>query len=632
MADLVTPSDPQISPDGRWVVASAGPFAKPGDHPTAALWLADTTGTVPASQITTGLANDIRPLWSSDSTAIAFLSDRKKPEINQLQLLSLQGGEALSLTEEPGGIADFAWLPGNKHIAVLIIDAEDPETVETRKRTKDDVYVYGAFWPFARLAMLDVETGEIHRFDHGDVHFRNIAPSPDGEKLVAVVSDLPTLDSGSVTGRFCLVDVDSGHLQTICAARRQSGTPVWSRDGNTIYFVAGAGATPVSSSQLWAVAATPDAEPELLTGDLPACVTAITRGRSSDQILANVATGVESDIYCLDPDSGDFVQQSHFNGDLQGLSVSDSGEMIGVLGSTATRPFDLYAGSPDSGLQRVSDFHHSFDDIVFGHQKVMTWERNGFTLDGILIWPPGQSPDDGPLPTTVSIHGGPYGRWANAFSHSRPFGHWLAAQGYLVFQPNPRGGSGHGQRFAEAVLHTVGNEDYLDIMAGVDAIIEAGYADPDRIGCGGWSQGGFMTAWIVGHTDRFKCGVMGAGVSDWGMMIATSDIESYETEMGGGNPYASVGPHSFDAQSPISFVHHVKTPVLIIHGEEDERVPVSQAIFFHRGLVRYGVEHELVIYPREPHGLRERAHVIDWHHRVVDWYKRWLPVCEPFEA
>jgi dipeptidyl aminopeptidase/acylaminoacyl peptidase len=146
------------------------------------------------------------------------------------------------------------------------------------------------------------------------------------------------------------------------------------------------------------------------------------------------------------------------------------------------------------------------------------------------------------------------------------------------------------------------------------------------MGVGGWSQGGFMTAWIIGHSTRFKAAVMGAGVSDWGMMIATSDIPAYETLMGGGNPYESAGPHTFDAQSPISYLHNARTPTLIVHGEQDQRVPLSQGTFMHRGLLRYGVPTELVTYPREPHGIQERQHQIDLTRRIGEWFQRWIPV------
>jgi dipeptidyl aminopeptidase/acylaminoacyl peptidase len=329
-------------------------------------------------------------------------------------------------------------------------------------------------------------------------------------------------------------------------------------------------------------------------------------------------------VHRIDPETNEGTVVTHFTGDIAGFSVSDDGSVIGLLASTPQRADDLYAIRNGNDPQRVSNFHTLLDGIELGPQEVLTWERAGVGLDGILIWPPGKSRADGPLPCIVSIHGGPYGRWSNEFLTR--FGRWIAQHGYLVFLPNPRGGMGHGAAFAESVRNTVGNEDYLDIISGVDLLIEQGLADPDRLGCGGWSQGGFMTAWIVGQTTRFKAGVMGAGVSDWGMMIATSDIPTYEQFMGGGNPYEGVGPHSFDAQSPASFVSRVETPVLIVHGENDERVPVSQGIHFFRGLRRYGVPSELVTYPREPHGVQERNHQIDLNNRIVEWFKRWIPV------
>ena len=308
-----------------------------------------------------------------------------------------------------------------------------------------------------------------------------------------------------------------------------------------------------------------------------------------------IAYGVESEFHRIDPSTHERTVVSHIAGDVNGLSVSDDGSVVGFLASTPDRPDDLYVLRGGSDPARVSNFHTVLDDITLGPQEVLTWERAGVGLDGILIWPPGKSRADGPLPCVVSIHGGPYGRWPNEFITR--FGRWIAQHGYLVFLPNPRGGMGHGAAFAESVRNTVGNEDYLDIMSGVDLLVEQGLADPDRLGCGGWSQGGFMTAWIVGQTTRFKAGVMGAGVSDWGMMIATSDIPTYEQYMGGGNPYEGAGPHSFDAQSPVSFVSNATTPVLIVHGENDERVPVTQGIHFFRGLRRYGVPTELVDLP-----------------------------------
>jgi dipeptidyl aminopeptidase/acylaminoacyl peptidase len=200
----------------------------------------------------------------------------------------------------------------------------------------------------------------------------------------------------------------------------------------------------------------------------------------------------------------------------------------------------------------------------------------------------------------------------------------LAAAGYAVFLPNPRGGSGHGHDFASMVAGAIGGDELTDILSGIDLLIADGVADPDRLGIGGWSHGGFMTAWAVGQTDRFKAALMGAGISDWGMLAATGEWGSVEADLTGSVGWEGAGPHPHDRVSPVSYASKVRTPVLIVHGEDDSNVPVGQSIYFHRALSRFGVEHEFVVYPREGHGLRERNHQLDLLRRTRAWFDRWL--------
>jgi dipeptidyl aminopeptidase/acylaminoacyl peptidase len=229
------------------------------------------------------------------------------------------------------------------------------------------------------------------------------------------------------------------------------------------------------------------------------------------------------------------------------------------------------------------------------------------------------------LPTVVLVHGGPYGRSSNEWNlQPLRWGQWLAHHGYAVLLPNYRGGVGHGHWFATQARGNVGVGDFPDVLSMVDAAIERGIADPERLGIGGWSQGGFMTAWAVGQTNRFKAGVMGAGVSDWGMMTLTSDLPSFESALGGSRPWDGVGPHRANDVSPISFAGQAETPLLMLHGKNDERVPVSQAIGFERALRERNIPVQLVTYPREPHGVRERAHQRDILRRVLAWYQQWL--------
>ena len=626
LVDMPMPNDAQISPDGRHVLFEVSPASRRNEQPCSSIWLASTGGDVPARQITAGTANDTRARWSSDSNEVAFLSDRKDRGTAQVFLMSLAGGEAMPATDEPGGVSDLCWLPGaGRKIVYLAVDARDKETQRRREEDRDDANVFGQFWPFARVAVLDLDSKKIRRIDTGQQHVASICPSPDGSQLAVTLWPTPDIDHGLNDTQLALIHLDNEHIEPIGEPGPQPVSITWSADGRSLYYRCREGVTPVSSTQVWHRNQVAGTDPVCLTAGLQACIIGLSRGVNSDTVYTLVASGTETYIGTLNASDGTIRPVHYIYGDATSLSVSADGATLSALISPAETPPEVYVFKGAEAAVRVTNLHDDIEDVDLGEQEIVTWERAGFVLDGILIWPDGKSREDGPMPAIVSLHGGPYGRWSNSFI-TRPFGRWLAEQGYLVFLPNPRGGMGHGQAFAESVLNAVGDEDYLDIIAGIDMLVDEGIADPDRLGCGGWSQGGFMTAWIVGQTDRFKAGVMGAGISDWGMMIATSDIPSYENQMGGGNPYEGIGPHSFDRQSPISYVHKATTPTLIVHGENDAQVPVSQAVFFHLGLIMYDVPTEMVTYPREPHGIQERNHQLDLLKRVADWYQRWIPV------
>jgi dipeptidyl aminopeptidase/acylaminoacyl peptidase len=227
----------------------------------------------------------------------------------------------------------------------------------------------------------------------------------------------------------------------------------------------------------------------------------------------------------------------------------------------------------------------------------------------------------------VLVHGGPYERFGRGLHLLwADWAQWLATAGFAVLLPNPRGGCAHGNEFAMACVGDTGGADWNDVLAMIDAAVERGIVDQDRLGIGGWSQGGYVAAWAVTQTDRFGAAVMGAGICDWGMEILTSDIPATEALYGGGKPWDGVGPHPYTGRSPIAFVDRVTTPLLILHGENDRRIPAGQARGFHRALIDRGAAVELVIYPREGHPILERAHQIDVLRRVREWYTRHLQV------
>jgi dipeptidyl aminopeptidase/acylaminoacyl peptidase len=317
---------------------------------------------------------------------------------------------------------------------------------------------------------------------------------------------------------------------------------------------------------------------------------------------------------------------SRYDGALWSLDVSADGGTVAALRSTAEEPAEVWAGPPEGPLRRLTDLNPQLRKIDWGPQERLSWRApDGLELDGLLILPPGKGRSDGPFALVTLVHGGPYWRWADAFHLNWALsGRWLADGGYAVFLPNPRGGMGHGRAFASAVAGRVGEADCPDVSAGIDRLVEEGVADAERLGIGGWSHGGYMAAWAVGQTTRFRAAVVGAGVSDQGMMVAEGDIPTFEVALGGSAGWEGPGPHRHDELSPISYAHRIETPVLILHGEKDERVPVGQARYLARALRAHGRPFELVVYPREPHAVGERNHQIDILRRSRAWFDRWL--------
>lgn len=612
------PSDLQISPDGIWVAWSATFYGMSDDHPVSSIWVAPTDGSASGQQLTAGTANDVLPRWAPDSRQIAFLSDRVERGTASLFLISIDGGEATQVDASETSIETVVWTPDGRTLAFTSAD-KSPEQ-------ETDASVYGEWWPLTRVRLLDVETGKVRTLDTGERHVRELDWSPDGRQLALMCCPTPELES-SAKSEIVLVDVTTGSQRYLVrpVGLMPSGI-VWSSDGQWIAYL-GSQRDSVSSNTVYTVDVSDGSQVRIGPGpDDSVCISGISAIPGSDQMLLSVADRLTTSLELIDPSNGTREPFYRFaEGDVLSARAFQDASLdetrLVTISSTGSTPPEVHVGSVDSQVC-VSDHHHPLTagGFDFGVQEPFSWtSSDGLELDGVLIRPPDAA--DEPLPTIVHIHGGPYGRYTMGWNLTPT--HWaqfMAAHGYAVLMPNYRGGQGHGDGFASWGDGQVGDMEFVDVMTAVDAAIDRGIADPDRLGIGGWSQGGFLTAWGVTQTDRFKAGVMGAGVSDWGMMVMTSDIPTLESRLGGGRPWDGPGPHRFMQHSPISHASNVKTPLLILHGEKDARVPVSQAIGFHRAVRETGTESLLVTYPREPHGIRETDHQIDLYRRVAEWF------------
>jgi dipeptidyl aminopeptidase/acylaminoacyl peptidase len=617
------PKTPELSSGGMWIAWSASPYGMEGENPVSAIWVARSDGTGEARQFTSGTSNDTLPRWSPDGRTIAFLSDRSERGIAGLYLLSIDGGEAIELVQRRAEIQTFAWSPDGKSIAFTCPD--DPsEEDERRTSERDDANVYGENLRNGRLHIVDVDSGQVRVLPTGELHTREVVFSPDGSQIACFTQPDPGLEpDGDVA--LTVLSLSDDSVREICKTRREMvGNLIWAADGKWLCYL-GFIDDRISSMGVHAAEAG-GGTPRIIGPDQssPVCASSIRLVPGEKRLMMAVADGLSTRLEWLDPETGStepFFQPTE--GDISpefSVALDTQGNArMSVIASTGSRPPEVHTGSP-ARLDRVSNHHQLLDHYTFGEQEPFFWtSSDGLELDGILIRP--VDAGEGPWPTIVQIHGGPYGRYTAGWN-LRP-GHWaqwMAAHGYAVLMPNYRGGQGHGDVFAKWADSGVGDMEFFDIMSAVDAAIERGLADPNRLGIGGWSQGGFLTAWGVTQTDRFRAGVMGAGVSDWGMMVMTSDLPRFESLLGGGRPWDGPGPHRYMQHSPISYAKNVTTPLLILHGEQDARVPVSQAIGFHRALRENDVETQMVTYPREPHGLREANHQRDAFCRVRDWY------------
>jgi dipeptidyl aminopeptidase/acylaminoacyl peptidase len=646
-AELITSGSqagaPAISPDGRWVAWTAAPLATCGE-PVSELWLAPADGSRVPVQVTDGALADgsaraSLPRWFADSEWLFYVDGE---EIRRLRVRKTgPGASPETLLRWNGEVSALAPLAGGRLVAVA---AADEQTADDKRRAAegDDAMAWSEravrqHWLWHRLRVLDLVTGEFAVVTGlADRHVTDLVQRPGGGPLAVISWECPEYEPGAFTSRLHHVTLDTtspadSAVTDLTGLGVEARSPAWwcGTDG---WHVAWHEYVPSGNASCvldLAVAAdgTAAGGPADLTAGLPACPDTLAQVTSGPP-MALFAEGLDTGLFRLDPAGAAgpvFRRVTGWPGRATALSASDDATAIAVLASTAYTPLDVKGGAPDA-LVRLSDTRPGLRGVTWGSQERLSWQAaDGLELDGLLILPPGRSRDDGPFPLVTIIHGGPDDRWADelmAFWAS--WGQWLAAAGFAVFSPNPRGGVGHGQAFATVVMGAVGQDEWTDTLAGLDELIASGVADRARLGIAGWSHGGFMAAWAVTQTNRFKAAVMGAGIADWGIQAAAGEQGRYDAGLSGSLGWEGPGPHRHDQLSPVSYAANVTTPVLILNGADDINVPVAQAMYFHRALTEYGVEHDLVLYPRENHLFTERAHQIDVLERVRAWFIRWL--------
>lgn len=623
IVDRLTPSAPVISRDGRLVAFEVGPGGYAGDHPKRSIWL--SRDGQPATQYTAGTGVDSNPVFSPDGSQLAFLSNRNDPEKTEIFTIALDGGEARQLGTLKGALEHLQWSPDGAELSVL---RRQPETKARKKKDKkrDDAVVVDAEPRYNRLLVLDAKTGKKREVDSGDREIHDYAWSPDSSQLVYVTAEKVGEDSPMLRGDVWIVDRTGDAPRHVAQLDQTPTLPVFvaGPDGPAL-AVRKNGFRDHPADSVFLIDLESGTARNLLE-DFPGNVDGIAALDAIEGAIAlQTVEGVHTNFYRFDVATGERTPllPAMFTGDgafVYCPAVTPDGATVALLWSDSDVPDEIYLARHGEEPVTLTSFGKDFEGKL-RHSEVVSWMSDDLEIFGLLTLP--ERADDSPLPLIVQIHGGPSWQWADTcFLDWHDWTQYLVSRGFAVLTPNPRGSTGRGSAFQRRLIDDVGGGEMRDVIAGVQAMVDRGIADPKRLGIGGWSWGGYLTAYTITRTQMFKAAVMGAGLSNMLSDHGTDDIPSANLFYYPGQPYHH--PDAYWESSALKYITNCVTPTLIVHGEADDRVHITQGAEMHRALEILKVPVEFVRYPREPHGFKERQHQIDLLTRIGAWYERWL--------
>ena len=620
LEDLVTMasiSDPVWSPDGRRVAFVVNAPDTTENSNNQDVWIADLArGDV--FQLTRHPKNDLSPTFSPGGDTVAFVATRTTGDDakSAIYLMSLRGGDPWSLRTFDESIGEVHWSPDGRWIAYVKQDTL-PRDLRERRKKKWDAVVEDERLQHPRLWVISTAPGsEPRALSDGHDFLWWVRWAPDSKSLAYITSP---------TGK-----PDDGNAQDIAVAPLAGGAPhalgvigtafVWSPDSRWIALATGTRRNVwVEKTDLWVAPAAGGAAVNLTASfDEDASLPCWSAG--SDTLFFHAAIGVGTRVASV-PRAGGAVSLGLERGAQCGSPIAGPGGRVVWTQSGPSAPQELWiadhAALPGRPLSAVNAVRAA---RTFGETRTVRWTSgDGARIEGLLLRPAGAGAHAA-LPTLVLLHGGPYtDRYALGFQAAPQY---FAAHGYQVFMPNFHSSGGYGTAFMVRQRADWGGQDWRDVQSGIDSLVKSGLADGSRLGVFGHSYGGYLTAWAITQTTRFRAAAVQAGAVDVAALYGQSDIQRYRAYEFRGAPWAT--PDDWRRVSPMTYIQNVKTPTLISIGEADARVPYPQGQELYRALLALGVPTEFVHFPREGHTFREPHHRADELERIRAWFDRWI--------
>jgi len=625
-------NEPAVSPDGSQIVYSQSETSADTLKSTSHLWQIGIDGSSP-TQLTFAGQSNTNPIWSPDGSRIAFVSRRDGDKPHTICALPVTGGESREIIRHAANPLSLAWSPDGNAIAyTLPVDPDNPDEVpqdpdETPKvrafrrldyKQDNRGYLYNTR---LQVMVADVASGTSRQVTTNLVDHTEPQWSPDNRRIAVKV-----INRNGIYQQLGIVDVETGVVTLVGDEDWTVGTYRWSPDGSIIFFDGDEQNTAQTDYFRYDVA---QGTLRRLTSDLAFSPEAgyPTLGGPAQPVwldhettLIHAVEAGASGLWKVHAGTGAIDEVTRFEATHSGLSVDLDRRFVVQTLSTPLKIGELTVFDLETGSSKIVTH---LNDAFFMESPVGTFEKSSVeraseTIDYWVTFPP-DFDEARQYPVVLDVHGGPHGAFGYGFGKSAAV---LANAGIIVVSSNPRGSGTYGRRFANLVRGDWGGEDWLDVQAALDAVLKRPYADPSRTGIMGYSYGGFMTAWALGHTDRFKAAVCAAPAFDLASFYGTSDIGHVwgKFEWGGELPehWEWLREHS-----PSTHIHNATTPTLIIHGEQDHRCPVGQGEQMFTALSRLGVEVEFVRYPGGAHLMLHSgpaAHKLDYYQRVVAWF------------
>jgi dipeptidyl aminopeptidase/acylaminoacyl peptidase len=593
------PSDLHFSPDGSAVVCVVSEVN--GLAIDSHLWLLHVAQQ-DLHQLTFSQKSERAPQWAPSGRELAFLSNRVGT--TQIYVMPRDGGEARPLTASVTGVTRYQWSPDGKQIAYMARAPESEQDVNAPRvadREQD----------LERLWVVDLTSRKAHQVTAGAWRIDEFGWAR-GDQFLVIASDHPRVETWN--NALYSVALSNGAFTPFSRPNQPFSGLLLSPGREQISFVSTRSAGPVPHDlYLQSSAGGPARD---MTAAVDRAVLA-AKWQNDNTIFVRVADGFRNKIIRVGM-SG-IATPVDLPYAVRDFDVSRDGTLTFAAVGFDRLP-ELFIRRGDGTITQAGQLQEGWEGIRLADAEIFRFKSfDGTDIEAALMEP--IAPHTGKLPLVLLVHGGPASNFSADYFWFNSWPQLLADRGYQVLMVNPRGSIGYGEKFVKANHADLGGGDFKDIMAALDQVLARGKTDANRLGIGGWSYGGQMTQWAIGHTNRFKAAVSGGGVFD--------EAAEFGTENGAaedlwyfGSPWEH--PEVYARNSPASYIRNAKTPTLIVHGEEDHNNPLGQSLALYRALKYFGVESELVTYPGEPHLPRQEKHQVDILQRMLDWYDRHL--------